>query len=126
MSLVILSEKASIDVALATMNPIALDAAKSLATRLVEDPTIYPDKERLNTEACNAIGIACIRTGGFDPNQNMERFNAFLDQHLHSVMNLGVSMALFVAKENERKRKWGWVKKAAGVGIGIAIGSLFG
>ncbi len=125
MSLTILQSREAIEAAIATMNPIAKEAAQLLAHRLLENPDIIDDQETLGEEWIQACAISCARAG-INPHTSLARFESFLENHGSAVLNVAFSIAVFIMRDAERQQKWGWVGKAAAVAVGVALGSFFG
>ncbi len=118
----ILTSQASIEAAISTMNPVASEAAKLLAHRLLEDLSILQSRDRLQQEWLQSCAISAKRSGMDDDDG---RFGSFLENHGDGVANVAVSIALFVVKEHDRKKKWGWIGTAAAVLGGAALGIFF-
>lgn len=125
MSVTILETRDAIQAAIATMNPIAKDAAQLLAHRLLENPGILEEQDSLGQEWLQACAYSYVRAGN-DLETERDRFEAFLENHGSAVLNVAFSIALFIVKDAERKAKWGWLGKAAAVAAGVAIGAFFG
>lgn len=125
MSLTILQSRESIEAAIATMNPIAKEAAQQLAHRLLQNPSMVDDHDQLDEEWAQCCAIACARAG-INPSSDKRRFENFIENHGQAVFNVAISIALMVVRDAEWQRKWGWVGKAAAVGVGVLLGSLFG
>ena len=120
-SLTILDDKASVKAAIATMHPVAKDAAQMLSNNMLDNPAIMSDDKTVEQEWKQCIAFAASRAG-MNPEVNAEKFDDFVENHGQSVLNVAVSIVHLTEKE----KKWGWVKKAAAVGVGVVIGSLFG
>jgi hypothetical protein len=120
-NLTILDSEASIKAAIATMHPIAKDAAQIMANNLLESPGKQMDADAIQKEWMQCCVFAAAR-GGINPNANKDKFDAFMENHGHSVLNVSMSI---VAYSNKQK-KWGWLKKAAVVGGAFLLGSFFG
>ena len=121
----ILRDRASINAAIATMHPAAREAAQLLALRLCENPAILQDEDVMRQEWLQAGAVSFARTGANSVDDD-DRFADFMENHGTAFLNVGVSIALFVAADAERKRKWGWLGKAAAVAAGVAVGAFFG
>jgi len=122
MALTILDDRASIKAAIATMHPVASEAAQLLAHRLFENPNILSSDEQLGNELLQACAISARRAGI----QDASTFEAFFQNHGQSVLNVAASIVVYTIKSERRRRIWGWVGKAGAVAAGIAIGSFFG
>lgn len=125
MSLHILEDRASIRAAIATMHPVARDAAQLLAHRIFENPVVVHDDSKLQEEWAQACAISFARAGK-NPAVFQDEFATFVENHGSAVMNVGVSIVVHLTKSSQRKRWLGWIGKAAAVGGGIAIGAFFG
>lgn len=119
--LTVLDSEASIKAAIATMHPIAKDAAQIMASNLLESPEKQSDPDSIHKEWVQCCVFAAAR-GGINPNVNKEKFESFLENHGQSVMNVSMSIVAFTNKQ----KKWGWIKKAAMVGGAFLLGSFFG
>lgn len=119
MAVTILKKEAEINAALAVMPPAASEAARLLAHRLKEDPTILQDTtgQRFQEEVFQVIGISCARNG-INPRDDNPQMERFIENHLPAIMNVGFSIAM-------QKSGSGWLMKAALVGIGLVTGIGF-
>ena len=119
MSITILKKETEINAALAVMSPIAAEAARLLAHRIKEDTLIIQDKtgEKFQNEVFQVIGISCARNG-IRPIDGNPQFENFIEHNVHSIMNIGLSMAMI-------KPKNGILMKAALVGLGLVTGIGF-
>ena len=113
MSITILKKETEINAALAVMSPVAAEAAKLLAHRIREDISILQDKsgERFQQEVFQVVGISCARNG-IRPTERNPEFERFIENNIHSIMNVGLSIATL-------KPKNGILIKAALVGLGL-------
>jgi hypothetical protein len=117
MSIVILKKEAEINAALAIMPPTAAEAARLLAHRLKEDPTIFNSGDRFGNEVIQVIGISCARNG-IQPRDGNPEYERFVENQMPAITNLGISIAM-------QKKGGGWMMKAALVGIGLVTGIGF-
>lgn len=122
MSLTILEKKASIEAAIATMNPIAKEAAQLLSHRIFENPQLIENPEEMWSELLHACAFSARRGGIADEKE----FSEFLDNHSQSVLNVAVSIVLYTIKAHKKKKKWGVIGKVAALATGAAIASFFG
>lgn len=120
----LLTTAPEIKAAIATMNPIAREAAEMIASHLLQHPEILSKDDELQSAAARMTAMAMVRNG--ISLSDRARTNRFFEDHGVAIMNVALSIVTFVAKEQERKRKWGWLGKAAAVGAGVLLGSLFG
>jgi len=128
MSITILKSRASIEAAIATMNPIAKEAAELLAHRLLENPDLVQNQTLLEDEWYQACALSLMRSG-IDPRVDELRTQLFMENHGSAVINIACSIAVFIVEDARRRQRWGWIGKAAGIAAlaaGVAIGSFFG
>lgn len=125
MGLTILRDRASINAAIATMNPVASEAAQLLAYRIFEQPDMLENQDAMFDEWVQVLAVTAARHG-MDPAGEDPKFRHFVEQHGNAVLNVAYSIVVFAAEESERQKRWGWLGKAAAVGAGVLIGSFFG
>ncbi|MCB9833580.1 MAG: hypothetical protein H6807_14010 [Planctomycetes bacterium] len=113
-----------IKAAVATMNPIARDAAQSFSSYLLNNPAVMQNPQAMQEAYLSHCGVALVRGGiSLDDEERVERW---MEDHSESVLNVGLSIVSYVVNENERRRKWGWLGKAAAIAAGVVLGSIFG
>lgn len=120
----ILADKSAIMAAIATMGAGPAEAAKLLAHHLLDKQEAL-QSERLFRELYVGACIAGAAHIGIDAEEETQRFLAWVENHGDAIINVGVSIAVFVIREHEHKKKWGWLGTAAAIVTGAALGIFF-
>ena len=118
----IMTSKASIEAAISTMHPVAAEAAKLLAHRMLESPKIMQSESTLRDEWIHSCAVSATRAG---MGEDDTWFESFMENHGKGVANVAISIVVFLEQEAERKRKWGWIGTAAAALGGAALGIFF-
>lgn len=124
MALQLLETRDSVLVALATMNPVAREAAQLFAHRLFENPSLLEDKDAFCGE-CSIACAAALERNGVDVRANPEAFRGFIAECGGSVLNVGTSIVHVTYRDHQRKEAWGKVGKVAAAAVGVALGVWF-
>lgn len=120
----ILTDKSAILAAIATMGASPAEAAKLLAHHLLDKQEALQSDELFRDLYIGAC-IAGAEHAGIDAERETDRFLEWVARHGDGIVNIGVSIAVFVIREHEHKRKWGWLGTAAAIVTGAALGIFF-
>lgn len=121
----ILQSLPEIRAAVSTMNPVARLAAQTFGGILIENPALGEDMEKVREACQRAIVHAFTQSYNVDDPSFPEAFMNFVNDHAPAIWDVGVSIALYAAKEQQRKQTWGWLGTAAAVGVGAILGAIF-
>jgi len=107
------------------MTPMARTATQILGDQILKNSGLLENDEQLKQNALMACAAAFV-DAGYDLDRDEERFGAFLDDHAANVVDIAISMVLFLAAQHKRKKFWGGVGKAAALVGAAGLGAFFG